>query len=107
VTVTTDTNLSTPQNLTSSSTGCAKFIGFVSRDGAFDDISLPHGTYIAGIMAGKAPIWYQNQTEATWWEGIASGANLFVMKMFSTTLTPTMYVPTSLEGFLQWVCIFI
>eukprot|EP00475_Leptophrys_vorax_P010225 TRINITY_DN16897_c0_g1_i1.p1 TRINITY_DN16897_c0_g1~~TRINITY_DN16897_c0_g1_i1.p1 ORF type:complete len:1018 (-),score=254.39 TRINITY_DN16897_c0_g1_i1:71-2839(-) len=103
VTVQTDTTFSTPANLSGISSGCAKLTGVVSRDGAFDDATFAHGTYIAGIMAGAAPIFYGNNTVAKWWEGIASGASLFVMKMYSGNLSPAFYVPASLQaGFLQW-----
>eukprot|EP00475_Leptophrys_vorax_P029965 TRINITY_DN4444_c0_g1_i2.p1 TRINITY_DN4444_c0_g1~~TRINITY_DN4444_c0_g1_i2.p1 ORF type:complete len:971 (-),score=223.87 TRINITY_DN4444_c0_g1_i2:110-3022(-) len=101
LTVQTDATLSTPVNVTTTGTGCNKFTGIVSRDGTYDDALSPHGTYIAGIMAGSAPN-YNNKTEAQWWEGIAKDAKLFVMKIFSSNLSPSLYFPTSLQGFLQW-----
>jgi hypothetical protein len=105
VTSTTDATFSNPSVISSS--GCTKFSGFVTRDGTTTDLGTGvqgHGTYIAGIIAGSAPVYYNNNTEAKWWEGIAPSSKLFFMKIFSNMIAPTIYIPPSLQaGFLQWV----
>jgi hypothetical protein len=103
LTPTVDTTLSNPSVISST---CGKFQGFVSRDSSTTDMSpIPHGTFMAGIVSGQAPVLYPNATEASYWQGIAPDSKIFFVRMYSVA-DSKIYIPASLQaGFLKWVLV--